>query len=794
MRQFRGLRYFATIVLCAMGLLGGGSAAFAQTTAGTITGTVTDAKGAAMSGVMVVVHSVDTGVDHSPVMTNDSGIYVVPLLQPGNYDVTSTQTGFATVQHKGVNVQVGSTVRIDVEMPVASQQSLVTVTTEAPLIETEKTEQSQNINENLVTNLPTSSRRWEQFVLLTPGVTPDGPTGLVGFHGINSLYNNNSVDGANNNNQYGGGSRGAGDGYAYSGDSIREFQVGSGNFTADVGQAAGGAVNAVTKSGTSQLHGDLFYNGRAANFNALDPVAKNAAAAAPAGTSAAIPTQSVHQQHQYGVSVGGPLIKDKLFFFTTLDAFRKINPLAVQTSQLVPPIASFVCPTLTLGAAPSFYTAAQQATLNTQCAAAKSYVFSQVLGNFPKSVRQDIELVKLDYQLNQSNHLNAVTNIRDFKQPTFVTQSGGTSYAQQRFIIANWNMVIGSNKVNELRYQWGIDHSFGESQPINFAPATALTNLFTYGKAGAFFPLGNTETRNQVSDNFSFTKGRHSFKTGVDFNIVHDRVNSANTLSGSYSYSTAKALGTGVACTNAAAQTPNSLFCDWIVDLFGLPTNTGNVNTTGQHWASYSQFKDQRFSGNALNTPAGSDDFTSNDYAAYFQDSWKMRTNVTVNLGLRYDLQVLPPQPNPNNNSPLLAYYTSTMNVDKGGVQPRIGVAWNLAKNTVLRGGVGIFFSKISVSGVSSTHRTSGTREQSFTCSPGVVVSPCQGAGTGLTYPNVLYSQEIPQAPPFTIAGLAGEPAAADTSGHESGRRFVHRQCELRHSRSIAGFAQSAGL
>src|SRR6202040_1024739 len=133
------------------------------------------------------------------------------------------------------------TVRIDIAMTVASQQSLVTVTTEVPILETEKTEQSQNVSEALVSNLPVSSRRWEQFALLTPGVNYDGSAGAISVHGINSLYNNNSVDGANNNSSYQGGSRGSSvDGYVYSGDSIREFQVGSNNYSVEVGQAAGG--------------------------------------------------------------------------------------------------------------------------------------------------------------------------------------------------------------------------------------------------------------------------------------------------------------------------------------------------------------------------------------------------------------------------------------------------------------------------------------------------------------------------------------------------------------------------
>src|SRR6202521_6084691 len=299
---------FAGLVMLAL-LISVSSAAFGQSTA-TLTGTVTDPKGLAMANATVVVHSEDTGTDQRPVTTTDSGIYNVPLLPPGNYDITVSQTGFATVQHKGVTLQVGQTVRIDFEMPVAAQQSLVTVTTEAPILETEKTEQSQNVSENLVSNLPISSRRWEQFALLTPGANYDGSTGAVSFHGINAMYNNNSVDGANNNGAYDLTTRGGYNaGYVYSSDSIREFQVKSSGFNAELGQAAGASVNAVTKSGTNQFHGDLFYNGRSPTFNAFDPVTK----------TAGNPSKAIKQQNQWGGSLGGPLLKEKLFFFVTDD-------------------------------------------------------------------------------------------------------------------------------------------------------------------------------------------------------------------------------------------------------------------------------------------------------------------------------------------------------------------------------------------------------------------------------------------------------------------------------------------
>jgi hypothetical protein len=316
-KQFRrhfeiaGLAILAALVCFASG-------AFAQTAGSSITGTITDSKGLAMSGVSVLVHNADTGVDLKPVLTNDSGVYLAPLLQPGNYEVTASQSGFATVDRKGVTLQVGQTVRVDFEMPVAAQQALVTVTTEVPLLETEKTDQAQNVSETLVSNLPVSSRRWEQFVLLTPGVNPDGVAGGMSFHGINNLYNNNSVDGANNNYNYDGGSRGqpANDGYTYSGDSIREFQVASSGFGAEVGQVAGGTVNAVTKSGTDAYHGDLFYNGRTQGLNAADPVSK----------TQATPAVPVHQQDQWGGSLGGRIIKDSSFSSSPMTATARSIP------------------------------------------------------------------------------------------------------------------------------------------------------------------------------------------------------------------------------------------------------------------------------------------------------------------------------------------------------------------------------------------------------------------------------------------------------------------------------------
>src|SRR5580700_10311752 len=302
---------FALVTLL---VLTAGSTCAQTAGAGTITGVLTDQTGAAVPGATVVVRNTDTGIDRSTT-TNDSGIYFATFLQPGHYEVSVSKTGFAKLVRKDLTVQVGQTVSIDFALPIQTTQEQVTVTGQESLIDPEKTEQSEVVSKTLIENLPIIGRRWDNFVLLTPAVTTDG--GLVSYRGISGLYNNNSVDGANNNQAFFSEARGRTTivSYVYSGDSIKEFTVANSNYSAELGQAVGGQVNAVTKSGGNTLHGDLFENLRHQALNAVDPLAK-----AQLGPAA---TQSVHQQNQFGGSIGGPIIKDKLFFFVTYDGFRK---------------------------------------------------------------------------------------------------------------------------------------------------------------------------------------------------------------------------------------------------------------------------------------------------------------------------------------------------------------------------------------------------------------------------------------------------------------------------------------
>jgi len=718
----------------------------AQTSTGTIIGTVTDPKGLAVADAQVVVKNLDTDTESS-FPTNAAGIYVAPYLQPGNYQVTASKTGFETVVHKNVGVHVGDRLTIDVQLPLQSQQTSIVVTEEAPVLETGKTEQSQTVGQNLVEGLPIATRRWENFVLLTPAVTTDGTSGLSSFRGISGLYNGNSVDGANNTQAFFSEARGRAIivTYVYSPDSIREFQVNSSNYSAEYGQAAGGVVNAVTRSGTNELHGDLFYNLRYPDLNALDPV----------GKTRGIFTQTVHQQNQFGGSVGGALIKEKLFFFGTYDGFRKVNPILYTSTTSTPTINAFVCPA---------------AVTASQCSNAKTFITTDLLGAFPRDLKQDVFLGKLDYELNHTNHLSAVFNWQNWKEPfgyntaPTVNNGGATQNGaggtHERFFIANWTSSFSSNKVNELRFQWGRDFEFDTTN--SGGPSASLTNIASYGETSALpRPAFPDEHRIQISDNLSIVKGTHVLKFGADVNFIHELLVNLFQGDGNYSYNGTTAFA---GCPAGA----NATFCRWVADAVGA--NVGDA-FTGKHYGAFTQVNDPI-------THVGKDDFYDNDFGAYLEDTWKIRPRLTLNLGVRYDLQHVPAPPQPNTATPLLTLYTSTLNIDTNNIAPRLGVAWQFDKNTVLRAGYGIFYGKTSNSTYYALRVENGVFQQTFSgCGP----NAGQTTSCAPTFPNVFFTPPGPApAPPFpgaltpTVGIPGGTLPASSAAAHGMTPDFVN--------------------
>lgn len=754
------------VCLLAIAVLAGPWPASAQTATGTVTGTVSDPAGLPIVGANVVVRNTDTGSE-SPYSTNSAGIYVAPYLRPGNYQVTAGKDGFATVLEKNVAVHVGDRLTLDLQLPVQGGRTSVTVTEETPILETEKTESAQTVTQNQVEGLPIAARRWENFTLLTPAATTDGSAGLTSFRGISGLYNGNSVDGANNTQAFFSEARGRAIivAYVYSADSIREFQVASSNYSAELGQAAGGVVNAVTRSGTNLLHGDLFYNLRYPDLNALDPY----------GKTKGITTQTVHQQNQFGGSVGGPIIKDKLFFFGTYDGFRKVNPILYTSTSSVP---SFTCPTSAIA----------------QCDSAKTFITTELLGAFARNLKQDVFLGKFDYQLNQANHLSAVFNLQNWQEPygyntaPTVNNGGATQNGKggthERFFIANWTTNLSNNKVNDVRIQWGRDFEFDSTN--SGGPSAFLLNIASYGETSALpRPAFPDEHRIQFSDNFSIVKSKHLLKMGVDLNFIHELLINLFQGDGNYSY-------TGTTAFDGCAAGANATFCRWLDDAVGA--DAGDVNAFGEslkgkHWSTFTQVNDPI-------THVGKDDFYNNDFGAYLEDTWKVRHNLTLNLGVRYDLQHVPAPPKPNTATPLLTLYTSTLNNDKNNFAPRIGLAWQFLGNTVLRAGYGMFYGKTSNSTYYALRVENGVFQQTFSgCSPTSTLAALRACAP--TFPDVYFTPPGPTpAAPFTGAlaptvGIPGGSLPANAAAaHGMTPNFVNpliHEAELSLERQLPG-------
>src|ERR1035441_2176288 len=319
-REFSLLRKFAVLCTALAVVLVVLAAPAAAQLAGsaTITGTLTDPSGAFVPGAAVTIRNADTAIERR-IESNEAGIYSAPFLPPGHYEVSAGKSGFASVLRKDLTLQVGQTLSVNFSMTVQATQTELTVTGQADVVDTEKTENSQVISEGSVDHLPIAGRRWDAFVLLTPNVTTDGTSGMVSYRGVSGLYNSNTVYAANNTQAFFSEARGRANSgaYVYSMDSIKEYQVSASNYSAELGQAAGGVVNAVTKSGANELHGDLFYYLRYPTWNGLDSYPKSR------GTY----SQPIHQWQQFGGSIGGPIIKDKLFYFGTYDGSRKVNPI-----------------------------------------------------------------------------------------------------------------------------------------------------------------------------------------------------------------------------------------------------------------------------------------------------------------------------------------------------------------------------------------------------------------------------------------------------------------------------------
>jgi len=385
-----------------------------------------------------------------------------------------------------------------------------------------------------------------------------------------------------------------------------------------------------------------------------------------------------------------------------------------------------------------------------QCSSAKTFITTGLLGAFPRNLKQDVFLGKLDYELNHSNHLSAVFNWQNWQEPygyntaATVTNGGatqnGSGGTHERFFIGNWTSTFSTNKVNEFRFQRGRDFEFDTTN--SRGPSVSHSNIASYGETSALpRPTFPDEHRIQLSDNLSIVKGTHVLKFGADVNLIHELLINLFQGDGNYSYNSTSAFA---GCPSG----PNATFCRWAADVLGV--DVGDT-FTGKHYGTFTQVNDPI-------TRVGKDDFYNNDFGLYLEDTWKLRPRLTLNLGVRYDLQHVPAPPKPNTASPLLTLYTSTLNNDKNNIAPRIGLAWQFSRNTVLRTGYGVFYGKTSNSAYYALRVENGVYQQTFTgCGP----NTGQIASCAPTFPNVFFTPPgpAPAAPfPGALAPTVGIP------------------------------------
>ena len=713
--------------------------AFAQSnTTGSVGGVVTNPNKEVVPGATVTVKNVGTNKEDTAT-TDDTGRFKVPNLKPGNYSVTVNSSGFSPSQMDNVVVEIGRETTLEVALSVGPVTGTVDVSAEAPVINTTQQDFSTNLNQTSINELPVNGRRWSNFAILTPGATPDGNFGLISFRGISGLLNNSTVDGGDNNQAFFSEERGrTRSAYSISQSAIREFQVNTSNFAAEYGRSAGGVINAITKSGTNEFHGSGFFYDRNNKWGARNPGSFITRLVNGVSTREALKPKDV--RYQFGGTIGGPIVKDKLFFFFSYDEQRRNFPGVAIFSTLNYLSTVNTC----TSTAPPCSTALFNASLKNpnriltddQINSSLNFLNS-LTGETPRRGDQRLFLPKIDWQINSNNQFSATYNRLRWKSPAGV-QTGATvtrdraGFGNDFVEIDSLNLrlasTISSKLINEFRFQWAdeLDSAFaqtplpGEPTTANgFSPQVTLTNGLTFGKANFLDRVAlPDERRFQFADSLTYTTGNHTFKFGTDINRVRDIDENLFTGAGAYTYGNIN---------------------DFILDYLNF-TSSGSLATAGKVCSTSTRTVGKCYTANyqqGFGPPRFQ--FRTIDYAFFAQDDWRVTPRFTLNLGLRWDYEQFPEPFLVNSNLP----QTGNRPSDKNNFGPRIGFAADLTGDgkTSLRGGYGIYYGRINGTIIINSLINTGL-------STGQAVSSVAATSSAAPiFPNVLTS-----APPGTAA------------------------------------------
>jgi hypothetical protein len=701
------MKRFLVAVPVLLGLLSIGAAAQSVATA-ELHVMVKDPNGRLVTNAKVTVRDESRGIERT-LENRPDGEYPFLSLPPGQYMVTVEAGGFARATAVGVQVTVGQAAELPVTLSVSGQKTEVTVSGETEMVETQQTSVSTTINQQRIDNLPINGRNYINFTLLNSQTARDNapsigaaPTSGLNIGGQRARANLVNVDGMDAVDNSTNGVRST-----VSQEAVQEFQLITNGYAAEYGRASGGVVNIITRSGTNALHGSAYGYLRNRDFQAINPFSSLPPGETPAYTRV-----------QAGFTLGGALKKDKTFYFLSYETTRRqetgfstigdnfgLVPLANPGNYGLP-AGSLVTSAQAafLAAAPvnvGTVTYAQLAAGGTAVALQGAHgapgplgvfptsgaplpqSFANLLsqeGNYPVSEGTSIITARLDHKFN-SNHSgmlranvspSTVTGLQVQGQNQNFGQNAFSRTAIQQFrdfaITAQETATLGNNKINELRFQYarrGLLFNFNQDTPDG--PNVAV-NIQGYAFIGRepFSSIRRTEQRYQVADNFSVIKGTHNFKVGADFNHLPVAADFAVNFGGVYNFGD---------LTADTFRLPTSFPSFPAFQAYGLGIPQTYIQGVGNPHASFS------------NTPLG----------FFAQDSWRIKSNLTLNYGVRYDVELAPTAP-PLNALSTPAYaalgITNSIPQDNNNVAPRIGLAWDPWKNgkTVVRASYGLFY------------------------------------------------------------------------------------------------------
>ena len=634
------------------------SSVFAQTAA-TLTGTVRDPTGGLVSGVEVAVTQIATGSVRRAV-TNRDGVYLIPALRAGNIEIRATAPGFRPLLRKGIDLTINETAKVDLELAVGTLDQEITVVASGSQVNTATSELGYLVSESAMRDLPLNGRNYTDLALLQPGVVayPHRDGGSVVAHGLGMSINGQDprsnvylIDGTPQND-FTNGPAGSAAGTVLGVEAIREFRVEVNNYSAEFGRNSGGQINILSKSGSNEMHGSLYHFHRNDNFDArnfFDPSKR-----------------PEFKRNQFGGSVGGPIRRDKDFFFFTYEGLRDRLGRTIVSAVPDDNARLGILPSGTVpinAAVVPFLNEIPRANGNSRGGGLADYVFG-----FAQSVNQHFVQGRYDRNFGNAGQFFTRYTFDDAVQnlPTDFPQFPRQFLSKNQFLTTEYRHVVSARTLLHFRGSFSRTTTFQNvsantaNRLPEFVPGRGLTGNIDIGGMPRFGPQASANLR--LTQNVygfesgaNLTRGRHLLKAGMLAERYQDNMVNPTFSLGTYTFN----------------------------DLRSFLTNTP-----------------ARFLGL---TPAGQFDrywrFTLMGF--YLQDSWKIHPRLTINPGLRYEFATMPVDIY-GRDSALLNLFTDSaprsgqlyQNPTKKNFSPRFGFAWDVfgTGKTAVRGGYALIY------------------------------------------------------------------------------------------------------